>query len=146
MEPIQRPTEFISSVDIWTNEITGNIARVNDTAATLEFEINKPSATNNKMDIGNRIFAAGNFHKSLNILYKNVSQVLPQPIKKDVSNWLKDFMSEMAKTGNVNQIKLLQGVEIAERLQDELYEIGLKDIGIDDPLEFPYEYYEELIS
>jgi hypothetical protein len=146
METMHKPTEFISSVDIWTNEITGNIARVNDTASALEFDLYKPTATNNRIDIGNRILIAGNFIKALNVLYKNVSQVLPQPIKKEVGTWLREVMIEMMQKGNLNQQQLLNGIAVAERLQDELYNIGLKEIGVDDPIEFPYEFYEELVT
>lgn len=147
MEMIQQPpTQFLSSVDFWTNEISGNIARVNDAAAMLEFDLYKPTATNNKNDLSNRIAVSGNFIKAFNLLYKNVSQVLPHDIKKEVGEWLKLSMKYMAISGLIDTNKLFDGINLAERMQDVLYEIGLKEIGVDDPEEFPYEHYRELVN
>ena len=147
MEMIQQPpTQFLSSVDFWTNEISGNIARVNDAASTLEFDLYKPTATNNRINQDIKISTCGNFIKAFNLLYKNVSQVLPYDIKKDVREWLKESRKLMQATGSISPERSMDGIELAEKLQDILHEIGLKEIGVDDPEEFPYEHYRELVN
>lgn len=146
METMHKPTEFISSVDIWTNEITGNILRVNDAASKLEFELYKPTRLNNNMTVADRISIAGAFHTSLNILYKNAYQILSNETKKEVGEWLRNTLVDMSIKSNVDTGNMLRGIAMSQRLQDELYDRGLKEIGIDDPIEFPYEFYQELVT
>lgn len=140
---LQESQQFVQDSIFWSSEIRGNIARLNDAAAAVETDMLIPSRFTDEISIGHKIDRIRDFHFEIRRLYKNSKQVLPDGIKKTLEAWLKSTKSEKSIT---NLSLLDEGLKIIDELQDVFYEIGLKDIGQDDPEMFPYDFYEDSLD
>ena len=130
--------QFKRGSDFWLLEIKGNVARLNDAASVVETDIVLPTRTSDDLSIGYKIEKIRTFQFEIRRLYKNANQILPNDIKSKLNSWFK----ATASVENITNIKLLvEGLKLSDELQDILYDKGVKDIAISEPIVFPYSYY-----
>ena len=135
--------QFPKNSDFWLGEIRGNIARLNDAAAAVETDLIIPKRTKDVATIGESFERIKAFQFEFRRLYKNSKQILNADIKEKVKYWFE--VSGSSKTST--DIKTLElGLALSNELQDALYTLGVKDIGVEDPELFPYKYYEAAID
>jgi hypothetical protein len=145
-EQLEQQNQFTKNSDFWIGEIRGNIARLNDAAAVVEIDISMPTRGADDITIGNKLEKIREFNIEFRRLYKNSKQIIEkQNINKGIINKINAwFKATSSQSGFSNVTLLKEGLKYSDELQDVLYNLGVKDIGIDEPEVFPYSYYKEL--
>lgn len=134
--------DFRKESNFWIDEINGNVARLNDAAAVMEADIVLPSPTDNPITQSQKITTIRNFQVEFRRLYKNSRQILDSKTQGRLQQW---FNSTGDSRSIVNVELLKEGLSLSDELQDYLAEQGAKQIGELDIIEFPYEYYYDMV-
>jgi hypothetical protein len=134
--------DFRKESNFWIDEINGNVARLNDAAAVMEADIVLPSPTDNPLTKAQKITTIRNFQVEFRRLYKNSRQILSPEIQRKLQKWF-DATSNAKSIINIELLK--EGLQLSDKLQDYLAEHGAKQIGEPDIIEFPYEYYYDMV-
>lgn len=130
---------FMKTGDFWRQEISGLIARLNDAASVVDVAIDMPPTTDDVVSLANRNEKIQQFHIEFRRLYMSSKDILKYDIIRDVDKWI-SACSNSKTIKNVDLIR--EGLKLSARMQSYYYDIGIKDIDIKPPTEFPFAWYK----
>lgn len=135
MEPTDNTdpqSDFISTKSQHLIEVKGTIALLIDSISAVESELRFNKGRPEKPRSG-----SSNTEQFYKYFYRVVfwtRQIVAQDLLKEVNEWLDSFEYDI----NTKQELVMDGIKLAKRYDDALFDAGIKDTNITHPTAYPF--------
>jgi len=131
----ENPSPFQEQGNTTIQEIRGLIPLLNEAATDAEVFMATVPSKNTPELYKTQASLMGQFYRYMGRLIKNASEIIRDDSLYD------ELVLWWASKNITDQRSFEKGLELSEKLQQYLYDIGIKDTNKSAPLPFPFECY-----